>query len=323
MLSRYKNRIKAYIQQEIKNRLINLNASDNNLTPNHRNWENQISINPENDKIVPLDCVSNYVHGETYINPADIGLPEAIESYINRDPYPLPSTADREGYMGERHYEFWLFGLKDYFLIKQVAMELGHTFKPGYSVFDMGCASGRVIRHFLCQEKELDLWCSDINARHIDWVSTFFNESLNAFQNHSLPHLPMSDNSIDLVYAFSVFSHIESFERTWLYEIRRILKPGGIAYLTIHSDHTWSIMKKGHEIFDSLLSHPDFTPEMTHAKLPKEKMIFRWESDASYTSNVFYASDYIRKVWGRILPVIKINHEMHNYQDVVVLQKKG
>ena len=31
------------------------------------------------------------------------------------------------------------------------------------------------------------------------------------------------------------------FELAWLAELRRVLVPGGFAYLTIHSEHTWRI----------------------------------------------------------------------------------
>jgi len=42
------------------------------------------------------------------------------------------------------------------------------------------------------------------------------------------PPLPFPDNSFDLIYAVSVFTHLsEEHQRTWLPELRRVLRPGG------------------------------------------------------------------------------------------------
>ena len=42
------------------------------------------------------------------------------------------------------------------------------------------------------------------------------------------PPLPYADESFDLMYAFSVFTHLtEELQRTWMAECRRVLRPGG------------------------------------------------------------------------------------------------
>jgi SAM-dependent methyltransferase len=48
-------------------------------------------------------------------------------------------------------------------------------------------------------------------------------------RNELEPPLPYDDASFDLVYAFSVITHLsEALQREWLREIRRVLKPGGL-----------------------------------------------------------------------------------------------
>jgi len=192
---------------------------------------------------------------------------------------------------------------------------------PGFSIFDLGAASGRVLRHFLCQEEGLDLWSSDLNSRHVEWTHKFLGGRIRAFQNHALPHLPLEDNSFDLVCAFSVFTHIDVFELPWLLELRRILKPGGLAYVTLHSDHTWSNMKEEHAIYQSLLSHPDFSPHLLKSRMPQERMVYRWETDSSYRANVFHDEKYIRGTWGNYFQILDIIPAGHFYQDAVLLRK--
>ena len=46
--------------------------------------------------------------------------------------------------------------------------------------------------------------------------------------NELTPPLPYDDSSFDLVYAFSVMTHLsEELQRAWVQECRRVLKPGG------------------------------------------------------------------------------------------------
>ena len=47
--------------------------------------------------------------------------------------------------------------------------------------------------------------------------------NLRIFQNTILPHLPIEDNSLSLVTAFSVFTHIDDLDLAWIAELRRIL----------------------------------------------------------------------------------------------------
>jgi SAM-dependent methyltransferase len=49
------------------------------------------------------------------------------------------------------------------------------------------------------------------------------------------PPLPYPDGAFDFVYAFSVFTHlsVELADR-WMAELRRVVKPGGLVWFTIH-----------------------------------------------------------------------------------------
>jgi ubiquinone/menaquinone biosynthesis C-methylase UbiE len=114
----------------------------------------------------------------------------------------------------------------------------------------------------------------------------------------SIPHLPFEDNTFNLVSAFSVFTHIEAFETAWLMELKRILKPGGLAWITIHSENTWREMEPGWPLYDALARHPDFERYLQgRDALPRERLIFRQSLNRSYSSNVFYTTDYTKSVF--------------------------
>jgi SAM-dependent methyltransferase len=161
----------------------------------------------------------------------------------------------------------------------------------------------------------------DINRSHVDWVSKYLPPAIKVFQNTSIPILPLPDASIDVVTAFSVFTHIECFDTTWLMELRRILKPGGIAWLTIHSARVWRDIQPDWPLYNALTSHPDYAAYSESKDLPKERLVFRWHADRSYSANIFYDEAYLRRTWGRILTVRDLFPALPHYQDVLVLQK--
>ncbi len=290
-------------------------------------WTRAFSFESKRLLTAPLDPVSSYLDTDVWIDvPPDL-LAHPLEECIARDPYPLPSTDDREGYSDLRHYEFWLHGLADRGRIMQTLREHGVQLEPGSGVLDFGCASGRVLRHFLCQDEGLEVWGTDINRGHLDWMNCHLPRGQRLFQGTVLPFLPIEDNALRLVYALSVFTHIDEFELAWLAELRRVLEPGGIAYLTIHSEDTWSEIEPDWAVYQDLMSSSesikeyDVSLDLFRSPMPQEKVVFRWRTAAMNNTSVFQAKSYIRRNWGRFFDVLDIVRQGSGYQDVVVLRK--
>ncbi len=77
---------------------------------------------------------------------------------------------------------------------------------------------------------------ADVDANAIEWCVR--NLRNGAFVNsRPEPPLPFPSGHFDVVYCFSVFTHLdERMQDMWLIEIKRVLKPGGIVILTVHGD---------------------------------------------------------------------------------------
>ena len=287
-----------------------------------------ISIKGSRKPFEEMGSVSDYLEGEVHTDLTSLISSEAITQFLKKDSYRLPATSDRENYHGERHYDWWLSGLKDFLLIEKQLGAHGVALTHGDSVLELGCASGRVLRHFAIQRPELDCWGADIKLRHIEWMRLFLPSTLKIFHNTILPHVQMEDNSMSLVTAFSVFTHIDDFEFAWLAEVRRILKPDAFFYVTIHSERTWAMMKPGIPIYDALLHMRDHIPDykvsesFLNGPLPREKTVLYWDNAQNYNCNVFHHTDYIKREWGRFFVVEEIIRCGSGYQDVVVLRKE-
>lgn len=281
-------------------------------------WEDFIAIGSRGARVFEvLGPAADYRAGDTHTDWTGEG--PALVDALAQDSWPLPVTQDREGYYGPHHFSYWASGYRDSRILRECCDRLGVTLRD---YLDFGCASGRVIRHFAAHVDGVEVMGCDINRRHVDWVAQHLSPSITVFQNHSIPTLPLPDDSVDLVSAYSVFTHVEAFETTWLMELRRVLRPGGIAWVTVHTERTWESMAPGWPLHQALSKHPEFTPyESDRGELPQDRLVFRWHGNRPYTSNVFYTRDYIRRMWGRIMDVVEEHHRLPGFQDVVVLRK--
>lgn len=250
----------------------------------------------------------------------------SLDEYIARDPYPLPDTPDREGYHGQRHFAWWVSGLCDYLQITQNMARHGVPLRRGDQVLDLGCASGRTMRHFACQGDDLTIYGVDIKRSNVDWCTRFLPRNVRPVLGVNVPKLPIADNSLALAYAFSVFTHIDDFETAWLAEIHRVLKPGGVAYLTIHSERLWTRMNTQHPIYNALLRHKDnkeypVDPEQFKSPMPADRVVFKM-GPALHHVNVFHSDRYLHQVWGRFFDIAEIIETNDMVQAEVVLIKR-
>ena len=104
-------------------------------------------------------------------------------------------------------------------------------------VWDLGCGCGRIARWAAPEVIAAGgtFRGSDINRRLLAWCAR--NLPGTYFTNRLQPPVRLASASIDLVYAYSVLTHLrEKAAGAWLAETARVLRPGGIALLTFHDE---------------------------------------------------------------------------------------
>lgn len=249
---------------------------------------------------------------------------QTLEDLIARDDYPIPSAQDREGYMPGYDANYWLSGLEDYLKITDAARRNGVEAK---SILDFGCATGRVIRHFAAQSNIPEIWGTDINARHIRWLYEHLPHTVKPVFNHCIPALPVRDNSVDVITAFSVFTHIDTFETCWLAELARIMSDDGMAYLTVHNEDTWEVIRgevdnQENRLVQSMLDIDPTVREKLQGPMPETRMVYRFAQSGPYRAQVFHSNHYLNQVWGRFFEIAEILPCHHVRQTVLVLRKK-
>ncbi len=181
-------------------------------------------------------------------------------------------------------------------------------------VLDWGCGCARVSRYFL-PLPGVRVTGVDVDADNVDWCRGHLPGG--AWETVPLrppTHLPTA--GFDLAFGVSVFTHLsEPDQLAWLGELRRVVRPGGLALMTFHGDASvvWSglsaerygalnrdgICDQDNPLYDADLAEPD------------------------YYRDTFHTLDYIRRTWGRAFEILAVRPAFVSHQDLVVMRRRG
>ena len=174
------------------------------------------------------------------------------------------------------------------------------------SVLDFGCGCGRVTRYF--RDHHGEVAGSDVNRDAVSWCRS--NLPFARFEANGLaPPLAFDDESFDLVYALSVFTHLTAdLQLAWRDELRRVLRPGGRLLVTTHGQ--------------SYLQRLD---EDERARFERGELVVRWaEVVGSNLCSAYHPETYLRDTFAQGFAFLELEPEGargNPTQDLVLLQK--
>lgn len=115
-------------------------------------------------------------------------------------------------------------------LLRTYSRPLGEKTK----ILDFGCGWGRALRAFLNDVPASNLYGADPLPHLIDAArETMRRPEINLTVTPQRPPSQLPSDTFDLIYAYSVFSHLsEETASAWIKEFQRILAPGGLVALT-------------------------------------------------------------------------------------------
>ncbi|WP_052055808.1 class I SAM-dependent methyltransferase [Myxosarcina sp. GI1] len=206
---------------------------------------------------------------------------------------------------------YWQTGYYEVLRVFKILDHLGINPRTIGSIYELGCGTARLLRHFRCIEG-VRLVGSDVNPEMIQWCLKNIPDA-EFYDNELTPPLSFAnDNDFDVILASSVFTHIPlDLQESWLHEMKRVLRPGGIFICSVLGKNHISLLLDESEI-NQLEKTGNFT-------LTSE------DSQATYSTrvggsgwDVFQTRAEVIRVFGSIFQIVDY---IPGGQDFLVLQK--
>ena len=193
--------------------------------------------------------------------------------------------------------------------LENVLKSINHRLTDFNYVLDFGCGAGRTLIA-LTNKGIKHLSATDLDQSAIRWAAKNIPD-VDFKINNVLPPLAYADNTFDLIYAFSVFTHLpEPMENPWLLELERVLKPDGILIISTH----------GERVAQQLSADNQKNLEQT-GRLSLEDNIWKHFFGAWY-KNTIHQPTYIRHQCSKYFKIINyLPNCLCDYQDLMVLKK--
>jgi ubiquinone/menaquinone biosynthesis C-methylase UbiE len=229
------------------------------------------------------------------------------------DPLPVPPEKLWLGYQYLEHGEAHVRTMLD------IAERSGFVPADGDRILDLGCGAGRMIRHLRHLADRCEIWGTDISAPHITWCKHHLSPPFHFATTTKVPHLPFADGSFALIYCGSLFTHIDDLADAWLLELRRLLRPGGRLYVTIHDEGTIGLFEKARHSHARVVKEIKQSPTFQAAGHDWGMFTIGRDED----SQVFYKRTYFERMAGNAFDTLSITPEAYYYQTAFLLAPKG
>lgn len=183
----------------------------------------------------------------------------------------------------------------------------GGDFRTAPRVLDFGCGCGRVARH-LPKLTDAALYGVDCNRRLVEWCAANLTGAYS--RNRMDPPLFFDDGYFDVIYLYSVFTHLGvARQAAWLKEFARIIRPGGFAIVTFHDEDHAGLKTVG---------------VSRERLIEEETFIQRGVPEGSNFTATFQSRDFARRLFGEIFDICEVvpSNETPAGQAIAVLRRR-
>ncbi len=187
----------------------------------------------------------------------------------------------------------------------------GLDLKRATAALELGCGGGRLIRHLRGIEG-LQLTGSDVIQENVNWCRQNL-DGIEFRRNGLQPPLAFAaDESYDFIFAYSVFTHVPmEWQRPWMAEFARILKPGGVATVTVLGPEMAEKMMSPEE-FAEFEAKGEFTMGPDHPRVSaSSRIIGSWD--------VFMTNERVVETYA---PELEVVSHSTGTQSIVTLRRR-
>jgi SAM-dependent methyltransferase len=261
-------------------------------------------------KLFPLQREESFSLGAS-------GLVQPLAELPAAGPLPVPPPDLWEGW-ADTEDVYLSTGRNDMRFVLD-ALERAGELPEGFArVLDFGSAAGRMLRFYPAQPGS-ERWGVDIKAKHIAWAQQHLSPPYSFALTTTFPHLPFEDCSFDLVYCLSVFTHMVELADAWFLELRRVVRPGGYVFVTIHDERSVELLPE---------RYPDGELTTLVRRLDAETGAFSKPYAVVSTgtepgTQVFYRREYLLRKWEQLAELVSVIEEPARYQTALLFRKRS
>ncbi len=199
-----------------------------------------------------------------------------------------------------------------------VLQKNGKNWREFPMVLDFGCGCGRILRHLKEFSHLSRFYGIDMDREAIEWCQKKMGfAQFNT--NNPLPPLNLPHKTFDLIFAVSVFTHLDEKDQfAWLTELHRIAKEKALILITTEGSLIPTIgnycgQSLSRQEIELLKNNGIFS------KKPAPESYF--SSYASYCHS-YHTKEYIFANWPRYFNITDfIRRGLNNHHDITVLEK--
>ena len=229
---------------------------------------------------------------------AEAGEGSRLEAERDSTGKPLPPTWMRQAVVGTADVdEFVASGVATAGSFSRILTNAGYDVRRLESALDFGCGCGRILRA-MPEVTNAQLFGCDVKEPFVDWCSQNLAPA-RFVQANEYPPLPYESNQFDLIYALSIFTHLdEEHQDRWLGEWHRIMKPGGAALVTFRGG---TGPEYAEEPTDELRAQVAANTGVLFVRNDYWSGIFPDFYQTAYT-----ALEYVKGHWGKFFEIVEV-----------------
>lgn len=209
-------------------------------------------------------------------------------------------------------------------------IEKAHGDRKSLDILDFGCGAARLLRYFLCFKPQHRYHACEVNKYAVNYVRKL-SKNVDVRRIDSHPPSPFQSESMDVVYAWSIWTHFDAATgRAWLEEAHRLLRHGGCALITVHTDELVKrygvepklveTMKARGGDYEKIYAEYQVSGLSYWRAYPQDARQYGIDNESF--GMAFISNEYIRRNWSDLFDIEGVCTGIPHWQDVVILKKR-
>ena len=194
--------------------------------------------------------------------------------------------------------------------IKSALKRIDKKISSFQNILDFGCGCGRPLMWLANRSGRSFFYGTDIDESTISWCRANMKHCKFGVNGH-LPPLEYPAENFDLIYALSVFTHLNrEYQARWLEELKRVAKKDCILLITIQGKSIWENL-----------------PKEDRERVRKDGFAFRqsgfWKNIfPDWYEDAYFTREHALDEYGKYFKVLDyLPKGLNNHQDILILQK--